>query len=96
VLDALNMGVKDQIELPPEVAQQIPEGSPVRVILLFDSGEDESWRQLSLERFAGAYCEGDSVYEKPGSVSGCSTPRSGAYCEGDSVYEKLIDGPAAR
>src|ERR1039458_5887044 len=42
---------KDQIELPPEVAQQIPEGSPVRVILLFDSGEDESWRQLGLERF---------------------------------------------
>lgn len=55
---------QDQIEIPPEVAQQISEGSPVRVILLFESGEDESWRQLSLERFAGAYCEEDSVYEK--------------------------------
>ena len=30
----------------------------------FDSGEDESWRQLGLERFAAAYCEEDSVYEK--------------------------------
>ena len=58
------MANKDQIELPPEVAQQIPEGSSVRVILLIDSGEDESWCRLSLERFAAAYCEEDSVYEK--------------------------------
>jgi hypothetical protein len=55
---------KDQIELPPEVAQQIPVGSSVRVIILFDSGEDESWRQLGLERFAAACSEEDSVYEK--------------------------------
>ena len=55
---------QDRIELPPEVAQQIPEGSPVRVILLFESGEDESWPQLGLERFAAAYCDEDSVYEK--------------------------------
>jgi hypothetical protein len=53
-----------RIEVPPEVARQIPGGSAVRVILLFDSGEDEGWRQLSLERFAAAYCEEDSVYEK--------------------------------
>jgi len=55
---------KDRIELPPEVAEQIPEGSSIRVILLFEPGEDESWRQLGLERFAAAYCEEDSVYEK--------------------------------
>jgi hypothetical protein len=54
----------NRIELPPEVAQQIPRGSPVRVILLFESGEDESWRQLGSERFAAAYCEEDAGYEK--------------------------------
>ncbi len=57
-------GSEDQIQLPPDVARQIPEGSAVRVILLIDVGEDESWRQLSLERFSAAYCEEDAVYEK--------------------------------
>jgi hypothetical protein len=55
---------RDRIELPPDVARQIPQGSSVRVILLLDSGEDEDWRQLGLERFAAAYCEEDSIYEK--------------------------------
>jgi hypothetical protein len=55
---------QDRIEIPPEVAQQIPEGSPVRVILLFESEEDECWRQIGLERLAAAYSEEDSVYEK--------------------------------
>jgi hypothetical protein len=56
---------KDQIQLPADVAQQIPEGSAVRVILLLDSshGEDQTWRQVSLERFSAAYTEEDSVYE---------------------------------
>jgi hypothetical protein len=36
----------------------------VRVIILLDTGEDESWRQLSLERFSAAYSDEDAVYEK--------------------------------
>lgn len=55
---------KDRIDLPPEVARQIPQGSSVRVILLVESGEDEDWRRLGLERFAAAYCEEDAVYEQ--------------------------------
>ena len=54
----------DQIRVPPDVAEQIPEGSVVRVILLLDTGEDESWRQASLDRFSAAYSEEDAVYEK--------------------------------
>ncbi len=53
-----------QIQLPPDVARQIPEGSDVRVILLFGANEDEDWRQLSLRRFAEAYSEEDAGYEK--------------------------------
>ena len=55
---------REQIQVPRDLAQQIPEGSAVRVILLFDAGEDESWHQLSLERFAAAFAEEDAVYEE--------------------------------
>ena len=53
-----------QIRVPPDVAEQIPEGSVVRVIILLGAGEDESWRQASLDRFSAAYSEEDAVYEK--------------------------------
>jgi hypothetical protein len=55
---------RNLIQLPPDVAEQIPEGSALRVILLFDSGGDDDWRMASSERFAAAYAEEDSVYEK--------------------------------
>jgi hypothetical protein len=58
---------RDQIRVPPDVADQIPEGSTLRVILLLDTGDkddDEGWRQLSLNRFSEAYSEEDAVYEK--------------------------------
>jgi len=54
----------DQIRVPAEVVDQIPEGAVLRVILLLDGGEDEGWRQLSLDRFAAAYSEEDAVYEE--------------------------------
>jgi hypothetical protein len=53
-----------QIRVPHDIADQIPDGTVVRVILLVDAGEDESWRQLCLDRFSAAYSEEDSVYEK--------------------------------
>jgi hypothetical protein len=54
----------DQIRVPAEVADQIPEGSVLRVILLLGTGEDDGWSQLGLDRFAAAYSEEDAVYEK--------------------------------
>jgi hypothetical protein len=65
----LTLGVanRDQIRVPPDVADQIPEGSTLRVILLLDTGDKddaEGWRQLSLDRFSAAYSEEDAVYEK--------------------------------
>ena len=53
----------DQIRVPAEVADQIPEGSVLQVILLLDGGEDKGWRHLSLDRFAAAYSEEDAMYE---------------------------------
>lgn len=54
----------DQIQVPPDVAHELPAGSHVRVILLWESGEEDDWRRLSQERFASAYAPEDSVYEK--------------------------------
>jgi hypothetical protein len=54
---------RDLIQIPPDVAREIPQGSSVRVILLFDSGDDETWRKAAAERFAKAYAEEDAVYE---------------------------------
>jgi len=57
------MAGKDRIFVPPELASQIPDGAPVRVILLFDS-DDESWLGTSLETFSAAYAEEDTIYEQ--------------------------------
>ena len=53
----------DRMEMPDEIARQIPAGSDVRVILLWEDGEQDHWRTLSRQRFAGAYAPEDSVYE---------------------------------
>jgi hypothetical protein len=52
------------IRIPPEVACELPAGSHVRVILLWEGNEEEDWRRNSLERFAAAYAPEDSVYEQ--------------------------------
>ena len=56
----------DNISIPEEIARQIPAGSAVRVILLWEEGEQDQddWRSLSRERLAAAYAPEDSVYEK--------------------------------
>jgi hypothetical protein len=54
----------EQIAVPGEIARQIPAGSNVRVILLWEDGEQDDWRNLARERFAAAYGPEDSVYEK--------------------------------
>ena len=54
---------RNHIEIPADLAAQVPEGSDVRVILLFAPEDDGSWRQLSLRRFSAAYADQDAVYE---------------------------------
>ena len=54
---------KNEIQIPPDLASQIPEGSDVRVILLLRSGEEEAWRRQSLSSFAAAYADEDAIYE---------------------------------
>ena len=52
-----------QIQIPAGVASDLPAGTHVRVILLWDQDSDD-WRAATQERFAAAYVPEDSVYEK--------------------------------
>jgi hypothetical protein len=54
-----------QIGVPPELAQQIPAGEPLQVIVLWErSNLDVAWRAAGRERFEAAYAPEDSVYEQ--------------------------------
>ena len=54
----------NRIEIPPEVANQLPAGSDIRVIVLWDSSEDEAWRRAGMQSFAAAYAPEDSIYDE--------------------------------
>lgn len=56
----------DRIEIPPEVADQLPAGSDIRVIVLWDSSEDEdeAWRRAGMRRLEAAYAPEDSIYDE--------------------------------
>jgi len=55
-----------QIALPPEIAQQVPSGEPLQVVLQWDftSDEDLAWRTSGRRQFEAAYAPEDSVYEQ--------------------------------
>jgi hypothetical protein len=54
-----------QISLPPEIAQEIPAGEHLRVVLLWEpSGVDSAWRAAGRKAFESSYCAEDSVYEQ--------------------------------
>ncbi|MGH2534754.1 MAG: hypothetical protein ACRDJW_21050 [Thermomicrobiales bacterium] len=53
------------LPVPAEVAAQIHEERPVRVIVLLTdpSSEDDAWARLTVEQFLNGYAEGDAVYD---------------------------------
>ena len=53
-----------QIQVPADIARKVPEGSHLKVILVLDDDEDETWKLASLEAFSAAYAPEDSIYEK--------------------------------
>ena len=53
------------LPVPSEVAQQVPPGQAVRVILLIsESREDQDWARLTAEQFVQGYGEDDAIYDK--------------------------------
>ena len=52
------------LPVPPEIARQLPAGSPVRVILLIpEDSEDTQWSRLAESEFFAGYAPEDGVYD---------------------------------
>lgn len=59
------LSANGQIDVPPEIASQVPKGEEVQVLLLWGPMDDEGeWRAAGRARFESAYCLDDSVYEQ--------------------------------
>ena len=64
------LSVNGQIDVPPEIASQVPKGEEVRVMLLWgptpgcETGDENEWRNAGRARFESAYSPEDSVYEQ--------------------------------
>jgi len=55
----------DQIAPPPEIAEQIPAGERLRVVIMWaPSGADSNWRSAGRRAFESAYCPEDAIYEQ--------------------------------
>jgi hypothetical protein len=55
-----------QIAVPPEIAEQLPSGELLHVVLQWDSTTDEDavWRAQGRQRFEAAYAPEDAIYEQ--------------------------------
>jgi len=56
---------QDALDIPRQVAAQLPDCGKARVILLFpEDSEDNAWRMASYEQFMKEDASEDSVYDK--------------------------------
>ena len=59
------VGANNALEVPPEVAAQLPRGQSVRVIVLMpETDEDQEWSRLTAEQFLAGYDESDAIYDR--------------------------------
>jgi hypothetical protein len=56
----------DSLTVPAEVAAQLKQAQPLRVILVVpEPGDDErEWSRLTAEQFLAGYDEGDAIYDE--------------------------------
>ena len=53
-----------QLALPPGIANEIPRGELLRVVVMWEpSDSDSMWRVAGRQRFEAAYSPEDAVYE---------------------------------
>jgi len=55
-----------QITVPAEIAEKLPLGEPLRVVLQWSGSADDdgAWRAQVRNRFEAAYAREDAVYEQ--------------------------------
>ena len=55
----------DSLQIPKDVAGQIPRDTPVQVIVVCpDSSEELEWQRFTQEQFFHGYSDSDSIYDK--------------------------------
>ena len=60
-----SVAANGQIELPPRIAQQIPAGAILQILLSWGAPtSDDAWKSSGRQRFEAAYAPEDSVYEQ--------------------------------
>ena len=61
----VSLAPNGQIDVPLQIALQIPEGKQIQVLLLWETsnGEDD-WNTLALQSLEAAYSPADSIYEQ--------------------------------
>jgi hypothetical protein len=53
------------LTVPPALADQVPAGHTVRVLLLVaDSDEEKNWKHLTTAEFFKGYADGDAIYDE--------------------------------
>jgi hypothetical protein len=53
------------LPVPSAIAQAIPEGQKVRVlVLLTENTEEEQWEQQAALEFGKGYADGDAIYDQ--------------------------------
>jgi hypothetical protein len=53
------------LAVPKEIAAHIPQGQPIRVIVLLqEMTEDEEWDRMATEVFFEGFDEGDAIYDE--------------------------------
>ena len=55
-----------KLSVPPQLAENLPHATRMRVIVLFPSNEtnDPDWSRLTAEQFLNGYAPGDAIYDK--------------------------------
>ena len=55
-----------QIAIPAAIAEQLPPGEPLHVVLQWDVASDEDcvWRTQGRQRFEAAYAPEDAIYDQ--------------------------------
>jgi hypothetical protein len=53
------------LTVPSDVADQVPPGETVRVVILWQRSDDEAdWQRLTAEQFLEGYAESDAIYDE--------------------------------
>lgn len=57
------LSAQGEIKIPEEVARQLPAGTSLRLVVLWDGADDAAWRETARRNVESAYSAEDSVYE---------------------------------